>query len=901
VDQRARGLARFARSIRFVLPTFSIWAALSSPASPATFNPAPATPDSDPGSLREAIGLANSNADLENTVLLQAGTYALTAPNSAGQDNLNIGGDLDLTTNGKTYVIEGQGTAATIIDGLRLDRAFHLHTGVTVHLRNLTIRQGWARDDGTPGSTPGSTPSVGGGALIEGGTLECENVLFELNSALGYPGATGNLPGQPAMGGAIAAFDSTVVISGASMFRFNGAAGGGGSPQSINFSGLPGGPGGFGAGGAIWASGGTLHLSSTTFLRNGAGGGRGGAGYNLFPPGTSGGAAGSSRGGAIWLHSGGIEFVGVTFSENSAEAGEGGSSGDSGGGQGPAGAPAEGGAIWLGGSTGSMDEISCANNHVLGGRAGSSGRALPFGSLYPGRTGGAASGGCAHIEDSSLTLEDSILQSNSTGGGAGGQGGDGNVGAASSNGGPGAEAKGGALSLLRGSTALRRNSFFSNTARGGGGGSSGAGLGGQGGPGGEGAGGCIAFTDSVGALEASTLAFNVARGGVGGGAGFGGNSGNEGGRGTGGAIWTSAASVLLINSTVSSNSALGGEGGLALAAPSIPAGDGGDGGTATAGGVFAESDGLTLNNCTIALNQSSGGGPGGAEGGDPPGAPGAAGSADCGGIEGGGVIEGSSTIVAGNSSPGSQDACGELEFDHSLLQSSAGATLSGVDNLVGVDPQLGLLANNGGPTRTHSITFASPAYNHGANPSGAEDDQRGVGFARVRGGIADIGAYEAFPELPGVFITVSPSATPEGAAALAYLFTREDSFESPLSESLTVAFSVGGSASAFLDYSVSGADLFDSSLGTFTFAAGAPSGGILLTPLEDLEIEGIETADLSLSASTDYAVADPASASGSIVDVAPALVEIPTSSEAGLGALGLLLALSGLILLRQRC
>jgi hypothetical protein len=72
---------------------------------------------------------------------------------------------------------------------------------------------------------------------------------------------------------------------------------------------------------------------------------------------------------------------------------------------------------------------------------------------------------------------------------------------------------------------------------------------------------------------------------------------------------------------------------------------------------------------------------------------------------------------------------------------SSGITATG-GNVVGSDPQLAALANNGGPTQTHAITAASPAFNTGANPQALANDQRGAGFPRVVGAAADIGAFE---------------------------------------------------------------------------------------------------------------------------------------------------------------
>ncbi|HET7844545.1 MAG TPA: choice-of-anchor Q domain-containing protein [Xanthomonadales bacterium] len=106
---------------------------------------------------------------------------------------------------------------------------------------------------------------------------------------------------------------------------------------------------------------------------------------------------------------------------------------------------------------------------------------------------------------------------------------------------------------------------------------------------------------------------------------------------------------------------------------------------------------------------------------------------------------------------------------------NSGITATG-GNLVGVDPQLGPLANNGGPTQTHLPATASPVVNAGANPSGAAFDQRGTPFARVVGAAADIGSVEVPaggpPPTPSFVANVPTTSTWGGmllAGALAAL------------------------------------------------------------------------------------------------------------------------------------
>ncbi len=59
-----------------------------------------------------------------------------------------------------------------------------------------------------------------------------------------------------------------------------------------------------------------------------------------------------------------------------------------------------------------------------------------------------------------------------------------------------------------------------------------------------------------------------------------------------------------------------------------------------------------------------------------------------------------------------------------------------------LDPLLGPLADNGGPTFTHALLAGSPAIDAGSNPAALANDQRGPGFSRVSGAQADVGAFE---------------------------------------------------------------------------------------------------------------------------------------------------------------
>jgi predicted outer membrane repeat protein len=108
------------------------------------------------------------------------------------------------------------------------------------------------------------------------------------------------------------------------------------------------------------------------------------------------------------------------------------------------------------------------------------------------------------------------------------------------------------------------------------------------------------------------------------------------------------------------------------------------------------------------------------------------------------------TILTGNTNGDLGDS-GTATANHSILGViDPGTTFHDAGgNQFGVDPMLGALANNGGPTMTMELLVGSPAINAGPDPvpafAGNEFDQRGAGFPRVAGGTVDIGAFEVQP------------------------------------------------------------------------------------------------------------------------------------------------------------
>ena len=180
------------------------------------------------------------------------------------------------------------------------------------------------------------------------------------------------------------------------------------------------------------------------------------------------------------------------------------------------------------------------------------------------------------------------------------------------------------------------------------------------------------------------------------------------------------------NSTISANAALYGSGGVYIGSGSS----------------------LTVNQSTISANSSAGSYTG----------------TDGGGIQLGdntSVVTLSGSIVSGNSS----GVAGAADFGlYSSLASDTASitatnsligevdsriTVNGTNNVSSTNPMLGALANNGGPTKTMALLTGSPAIDAGPNPvatfTGNEFDQRGAGYARIVGGLVDIGAFELQP------------------------------------------------------------------------------------------------------------------------------------------------------------
>ena len=134
------------------------------------------------------------------------------------------------------------------------------------------------------------------------------------------------------------------------------------------------------------------------------------------------------------------------------------------------------------------------------------------------------------------------------------------------------------------------------------------------------------------------------------------------------------------------------------------------------------------------------------------------GTGDGGGIclDGSGQATLANTLIAGNKDEGGQspecNGGGTLNsLGYNLIRGSNGCVITGTTtgNLLGVNPLLGLLADNGGPTWTHALDTGSPAINAG-NPAGCRDGSNSLLATDQRGDLrwnrCDIGAFEFQPQ-----------------------------------------------------------------------------------------------------------------------------------------------------------
>ncbi len=101
-------------------------------------------------------------------------------------------------------------------------------------------------------------------------------------------------------------------------------------------------------------------------------------------------------------------------------------------------------------------------------------------------------------------------------------------------------------------------------------------------------------------------------------------------------------------------------------------------------------------------------------------------------------------VVVGNTIFGTIN--GDIESQgHNLIANSSEGLGFAPSDLLNVNPMLGPLQNNGGPTQTMALLPGSPAIDAGDTalvPAAVISDQRGAGYPRIVNSSVDIGAYE---------------------------------------------------------------------------------------------------------------------------------------------------------------
>ena len=232
----------------------------------------------------------------------------------------------------------------------------------------------------------------------------------------------------------------------------------------------------------------------------------------------------------------------------------------------------------------------------------------------------------------------------------------------------------------------------------------------------------------------------------------------------GGGIWNDSGSLIITNSTISGNTCSAYNGDTLFPAA-----------TSALGGGVDTSGSMTITNCTISGNSAVAGGVSNFD------------TGYGGGISGAGNLQIRSSTIAHNSASGDRAFGGGIygaattgssiialntaltgpDLTGAALQSTgyniignnadAGINSQPTDQIgtpgAPIDPLLGPLADNGGPTLTHALQPGSPAINRG-DPAAPPRDQRGYG----RLGVPDVGAFE-FNGIPPAPVVTTNNAT----------------------------------------------------------------------------------------------------------------------------------------------
>ena len=192
--------------------------------------------------------------------------------------------------------------------------------------------------------------------------------------------------------------------------------------------------------------------------------------------------------------------------------------------------------------------------------------------------------------------------------------------------------------------------------------------------------------------------------------------------GKGGGISNDTSGTLtLLRSTISGNSTPTNDGGgifyNGTAAGSLTNVTISGNSSSNGGGIYNQKT-LTLANVTISNNSAS--------------------------LQGGGIRRSAGTItlkntIVANSTSGG-NCSGTITSAGYNIDSANTCAFAGTGDKINTNPNLGALADNGGPTQTHALPAGSPAIDAGTATGAPATDQRGA--VRPQGTGYDIGAYE---------------------------------------------------------------------------------------------------------------------------------------------------------------
>ena len=312
----------------------------------------------------------------------------------------------------------------------------------------------------------------------------------------------------------------------------------------------------------------------------------------------------------------------------------------------------------------------------------------------------------------------------------------------------------------------------------------------------------------------------------------------------GGGVYTSSGTMNLLNSTVSGNAGSGiyiGSGTLNVTNSTISGNTGGNG-----GGLNCQSASVNLVSSTVSGNSSPFGG---------------------GLITFAPNVSALNSLIAGNTGTNGPDVYTSTNgllssLGNNLIGTNSSANIaSQPTDLIGtasspIDPKVGALADNGGPTMTRALLPGSPAMDKGRLVAGLTTDQRG--FARPPSSSAnDIGAFEAnaAQAAPPIQFRSGNYGVGEADGAADVTVMRFGDASSAASVSFATS---NGTAKEGKDYVAA--------YGVLNFAAGETSKTFTVLIIDNAFVDGARTVNLVLGNPTGAALSTPATAALTISD-----------------------------------